>query len=213
MKDNMKRGRMCRSSRFVAAMGGLLILLVFGIRGQESHPPRPPQSQIEDFYADYNFICSLSTREERARLAAHLDEGDLPQHITNRRMIEVFHRMRRILEQIHLMDPEMVKPPKRPWNRLEHLFRADAYEVSHLRMTIDGSAVEVKVYTLEPEEVMHFIQEYENTVEGDRKPDPEECLASPGRAAVITQEVHLWRPWGGKWKKLDSHFTFLEHRE
>jgi hypothetical protein len=204
---------MQRFNRFLMVTGGMLYLLVFGIWGQNSQKDRPPQSQIEEFYADYNFICFLSTREERARLAAHLDVGDLPPDITNLRMRAVFHRMRRILERIHVLDPEMVKPPRMPWNRLEHLYRADGYEVSQFRLTNDGAAVGVKVYHLEPEEIMHFIQEYEKTNEGDRQPDPGEWLASSGRAAVLTQEIHLWRPVGGKWKKLDSHFTFLEHKK
>ncbi len=203
---------MQRLIRLLPLWGGLIFWLAAGVWGQGSQKLRPPQSQIEEFYADYNFICSLSTRQERARLAAHLDGDDPPPDMTDRRLIEIFHRMRRIQESIHVQDPEMVKPLGKPWRRLEHLFQADGYEVSRLSLTDDGAAVEVRVYHLEPEQVMHFIREFEQTIEAERQPDPEEWLASQGRAADLAKEVHLWKPWRGKWMKLDSHFTFLEHK-
>ncbi len=170
---------------------------------------RPPIKHIREFYVDYNFVCCLSTKAERARLAGYLEQDSLPEDIDSRRHQAVFRSMKRILGRIYVVDPEMAMTPGGPWARLEFLFRADRYDVKDIRRTQQGAAVDVEVMTLKPEEILRFIKGYEAAAEKDEVL-PETALESaPGPDAGFTKEVHVWHPRQGRWMKLDSHYTYL----
>lgn len=190
-------------------MGALLLIGLAAALAAQSES-RPPLTQIEDFYTDYNFVCCLSTKAERACLAGYLDQDSLPEEMDSQRNKAVFRRMKRILERVFVVDPDMVKAPGGPWTRLEYVFRADQYGVKEIRRTPEGAAVDVEVATLKPEEILRFIQSFEAAVEREETL-PEAVLESvPGPGGNISKEVHVWHPRQGRWMKLDSHYTFLK---
>ncbi len=187
-------------------------LLLMGIAAAPSAQTEsgPPLTQIEEFYTDYNFVCCLSTKAERARLAGYLDQDSLPEDMDSQRNKAVFRRMKRILERIYVVDPNMVKAPGGPWTRLEYVFRADQYGVKKIRRTPEGAAVDVEVTTLKPEEILRFIQSYEAAVEREETLPEAVLKSAPGLGGNISKEVHVWHPRQGRWMKLDSHYTFLK---
>lgn len=202
-----------RLSRAGPVAGILVLVGLAGVFAQQSDS-RPPVTHIREFYTDYNFVCCMSTKAERARLADFLDQDLLPENIDSHRHQEVFRRMKRILGRIHVVDPEMAITPGGPWARLEFLFRADRYEVKDIRRTDRGAAVDVEVLTLKPEEILRFIKSYDAAAEQDETL-PEMAVNStntPNQDAVFTKEVHVWHPRLGRWMKLDSHFTFLKEK-
>ena len=210
----MQRGMSKLGSRRSLVLGGILFLGLAAILAAQSES-RPPITQIREFYTDYNFVCCLSTKAERARLAGYLDQNSLPEDIDSLRHNAVFQKMKRILEHIFVMDPEMARSPGGPWFRLEYVFRADRYGVKEIRRTQEGAAVDVEVMTLKPEEVLRFIKSYDTAVEkGEASPEAAlNSLRSSNKEAVFSKEVHVWHPRQGRWMKLDSHFTFLKDKK
>ena len=205
---------MKRLSRAGPLVGILVLAGVAGVFAKQSDS-RPPVTHIREFYTDYNFVCCLSTKAERARLAGYLEQDLLPEDIDSLRHNAVFRRMKRILERINVVDSRMAITPGGPWTRLEFLFRADMYEVKEIRRTSQGAAVDVEILTLKPEEILRFIKRYDAAAEQDETL-PEMAVKNPhtpNQNAVFTKEVHVWHPRQGRWMKLDSHFTFLKEKK
>jgi hypothetical protein len=168
-------------------------------------------AQVDQFYEDLNFIGSLTTKDERTRLAGYLTRPHTEPVLKNDRQRQVFRRMQRVRDCVLVVDPEMVKNPvKEAWTPLRNLFRTDLVVIKKLRRTTEGAAVDVVSYDLSPEPVLRFIREFEEAPENWAFPSAEELLARLGRGMVRSQEVHLWKKRGGRWMKLDSHFTFLD---
>ena len=186
----------------------LCLGLVAGMLNGGEDPP--PLSQIEEFYSDYNFISSLTTIGERTSLAAGLKKYTLPKDMDSRRFREVFERMIRVSQRVHVVDPEMLAPQDRSWDPMKQLFRSEFFDVMSMRTTKDGVAVTVATHAVEPQEVLRFIQDYEDPPEGWRYPSHDELLNRLARVNIRTREIHLWQVKGGRWMKLDSHFTFLD---
>lgn len=184
--------------------------LVVGMLNGWEDPP--PLSHIEEFYSDYNFVCSLTTSGERTRLAACLKTHRLPEDLDTERLREVFRRMQRVSERIHVVDPEMLAPQDRSWDPLKQLFRSELFDVKSMRTTKDGVAVTLATHAVEPQEVLRFIQDYEDPPEGWEYPSQNELLNRMARGNIRTREIHLWQVKGGRWMKLDSHFTFLDRK-
>ena len=182
--------------------------LVVGMLNGWEDPP--PLSQIEAFYSDYNFISSLTTIGERTSLAAGLKTYTLPKDMDSPRHREVFERMIRVSQRVHVVDPEMLAPQDRSWDPMEQLFRSEFFDVMSMRTTKDGVAVTIATHAVEPQEVLRFIQDYEDPPEGWRYPSQDELLSRLARVNIRTREIHLWQVKGGRWMKLDSHFTFLD---
>jgi hypothetical protein len=166
--------------------------------------------QIDQFYEDLNFIGSLTTKAERARLAGFLARPHFEPDLKNERQRKVFERMLRVRERVMVVDPEMVKSPAdEPWTPWRNLFRTDLVIIKKLRRTAEGAAVDVESYDLSPEPVLRFIREFEQAPDDWALPSVDELLSRLGRGTVRSQEVHVWKKRGGRWLKLDSHFTFL----
>jgi len=179
--------------------------------GIDQGEDRTPQfSQIQDFYSDLNFIGSLSTRSERARLTGYLDGTDPDPRLENERLREILRRMRRVCDCILFMDPHMLKSSQKDRPLLQYLFGDDLLEVQKIRRTQEGMAVEVAAYDLDPAPVLHFIREFEEAPEGWRFPPLEKLLAELAGGSARSREVHLWKQKNGRWMKQDSHFTFLD---
>jgi hypothetical protein len=193
-------------------MGALLLIGLAAALAAQSES-RPPMTQIREFYTDYNFVCCLSTKAERARLAGYLDQDSLPEDIDSLRHNAVFQRMKRIQGRIFVVDPEMAKAPGEPWKRLEYVFRADRYGVKEIRRIPEGAAVDVEVLTLKPEEILRFIKSYDAAAKADETLPEAAFKSTPNQDAVITKEVHVWHPRQGRWMKLDSHYTFLKDKK
>jgi hypothetical protein len=170
----------------------------------------PPLSHIEEFYADFNTVCSLTTSGERGRLVPCLETYRLPEDLDTERLREVFRLMKRVSQRIHVVDPEMLAPKHRSWDPVKQLFRAQFFEIKGLRNTGNGAAVTVATHVLEPEKVLRFIQEYEDPPQGWEFPSMAELLNRVGSGVTRSQEIHIWQVKGGRWVKLDSHFTFLD---
>ena len=193
----------------VWAAGNVLFnaALADGVQGDMTASIR----KIDQFYEDLNFIGSLTTKVERSRLAGYLTRPHAEPVLENERQRKVFERMRRVRECVTVVDPEMVKnPAKEAWAPWQHLFRTDLVIIKNLRHTAEGAAVDVVAYDLRPEPILRFIQEYEQAPDDWMFPSAEELLARLGRGIIRSQEVHLWKNRGGRWMKLDSHFTFLD---
>jgi hypothetical protein len=186
----------------------LCLGLVAGMLNAGEDPP--PLSQIEEFYSDYNFISSLTSIGERTSLAAGLKTYTLPKDMDSRRFREVFERMIRVSQRVHVVDPEMLAPQDRSWDPMKQLFRSEFFDVMSMRTTKDGVAVTIATHAVEPQEVLRFIQDYEDPPEGWRYPSQDELLNRLARVNIRTREIHLWQVKGGRWMKLDSHFTYLD---
>ena len=95
-----------------------------------------PQLIPEDilaFYRDYNFVCSFTTPAERVRLAACLDDGVLPKELDSQRHHEVFSRMKRLIHQVLILDPDMVIPSGAGKNLQKLVFSQELFEVQDFR--------------------------------------------------------------------------------
>lgn len=170
--------------------------------------------EIDQFYADLNFIGSLSTKAERTRLSGYLARPHFTPDLKNERQQRVFERMLRVRERVLVADPEMAKNPAgEAWTPGRNLFRTDLVIIRKLRRTTEGASVEVVSYDLSPEPVLRFIREFEQAPDDWAFPSAEELLARLGRGIIRSQEVHLWKKRGNRWMKLDSHFTFLDGKK
>jgi len=198
--------------KFLLGLAGMAIVL--GLVGGEMNAREdpPPLSHIEEFYSDYNFVSSLTTSGERTRLAAGLKTNTLPKGMDSERLREVFMRMVRVSQRIHVIDPEMLAPQYRSWDPLKQFFRSEFFNVKSMRTTKDGVAVTVATHAVEPQEVLRFIQEYEHPPEGWKFPPMNELLSRVGQGVIRSQEIHLWQVMFDRWMKLDSHFTFLNEK-
>lgn len=201
---------MANISKLVWGMAGTAVLFSLAWGGMQTEGDLPPLSQIEEFYSDYNFICSLTTIGERTSLAAGLKTYTLPKDIDSPRLREVFERMIRVSQRVHVVDLEMLAPRDRSWDPMKQLFRSEFFDVVSMRNTKDGVAVTIATHVIEPQEVLRFIQDYEDPPEGWRYPSQDELLNRLARVNIRTREIHLWQVKSGRWMKLDSHFTFLD---
>jgi len=199
--------------RFLCGPAALAAVFCLAWGGMQTTEDPPPLSQIEEFYSDYNFISSLTTIGERASLAAGLKTYTFPDEMDGERLREVFKRMIRVSQRVHVVDPEMLAPQDRSWDPLQRLFRSEFFDVKGMRTTKDGVAVTVATHAVEPQEVLHFIQDYEDPPEGWEYPDADELLKRLARGNVRSKEIHLWQTKGGRWMKLDSHFTYLDEKK
>ncbi len=199
--------------RLICGTAALAALLGLAFWGMQTEEDPPPLTQIEDFYSDYNFVSSLTTIGERTSLAAGLKTYTLPEDMDSKRLREVFQRMIRVSQRIHVVDRGMLHPRDRSWDPLKQLFRAQFFDVQTMRTTKDGVAVSVTTHAVEPQEVLRFIQVYEDPPEGWKHPSEEELLARLGRGNIRSREIHLWQVKGGRWMKLDSHFTYLDQKK
>ncbi|MGB2907192.1 MAG: hypothetical protein WBB73_08820 [Candidatus Aminicenantaceae bacterium] len=198
--------------KLLLGLAGMVIVLGLVVGGMNAREDSPPLSHIEEFYSDYNFVSSLTTSGERIRLAAGLKTYTLPKGMDSERLREVFKRMIRVSQRIHVVDPGMLAPQERSWDPLKQLFRSEFFDVKSMRTSKDSVAVTVTTHAVEPEQVMRFIQEYENPPKGWEFPPMNQLLSRVGQEVIRSQEIHLWQAKFGHWMKLDSHFTFLNEK-
>jgi hypothetical protein len=203
---------MANLNKLLLGLAGVVIVLGLVVGGMNTREDSPPLSHIEEFYSDTNFISSLTTIGERTSLASGLKTYTLPEDMDSERLREVFKRMIRVSQRIHVVDPGMLAPQERSWDPLKQLFRSEYFDVKSMQTTKDGVAVTVTTHAVEPEQVLRFIQEYENPPKGWKFPPMNELLRRVGQEVIRTREIHLWQVKGGRWMKIDSHFTYLNEK-
>lgn len=166
---------------------------------------------ILEFYRNYNFVCAFTTRSERMRLVSCLEDGVLPKEFESQRYQEVLSRMKRLIAQVLIIDPEMVMPRGVGKDLQKVVFRQELFEVHSYRRIKDGAGVDVLTYSMQPETALRYIQEYENN-QGDtsKLPTEDEILNEARSLIEQRRETHNWSYINGRWMKTFANYIFLK---
>ena len=165
--------------------------------------------QISEFYDDYNFVSSFSTKSERGQLIKCFSRQELPDELRSKRMEKVFNLMKKLNRRIMSLDSKMVILV-RP--RRYSFFRSELVEIRDVKVSKKETSVKVYVYRLDPETNLRFISLYEESGGDEREIPPDEMriqMASPKLAPRI--EIHKWILTGERWMKEDVNLIFLIH--
>ncbi len=167
--------------------------------------------EILEFYRNYNFVCAFTTQSERMRLASCLEDGVLPREFADQRYLDVFSRMKRLIAQVLIIDPEMVLPQGVGGDLQKVVFRQELFEVHHYRRMKNGAGVDVLTYSILPEMALRYIQEYEDN-QGDpsKLPTEDEILEEARSMIEQRRETHNWNYINGRWMKTFANYVFLK---
>jgi hypothetical protein len=191
----------------------LSLFLLFLTSSQIIHSTEVSKSpevpfEISEFYSDYNFICSFSTRPERDRLASYFNQEKPPIHLKSPRLIKILKLMKKLSSQVKKANPQMRVRPHRARSS-SNIFQSELIEVKNVRLFGKKASVEVVAYVLGPNLV--FIEQYEKN-EGDENkiPSEMELIDSLKKTAAPRKEFHQWIHQGHRWVKLDVNLVFLK---
>ncbi len=166
---------------------------------------------ILEFYRNYNYVCAFTTPSERMRMAACLDDGVLPAEMDSRRYHEIFSRMKRVIAQVLIIDPEMVLPHGVGKNLQKVVFRQELFEVRAFRRNNGEAGIDVFAYALEPEMALRYISEFEDNQGDSSKITTEAEILQEARSRIVQRrETHNWNYRNGRWMKSFSSYVFLK---
>ena len=196
----MNRGK--RLTWFIVA----LVFMVLSL-SPSSIPP-----EISEFYEDYNFVASFSTPSERDTLIDCFSQDVLPEDIRTDRMNRVFRLMKKLYSRIARIDPKMVLyvGPRTPYIR--YFFHSELLDIKKIDRSDKKAAVEVLAYSVEPEFVSRYIQQYEtNQDEEEKVPSDEERIESVKSRIMPKTEFHIWLYQNGHWMKAEHKNVYIKN--
>jgi len=178
---------------------------------------KQPESQglpleISEYYQNYNFISSFSSKPERETLVRYLDQEKLPEKLKSDRLEKVFQLMKRVKAKVMKFDPKMsvgVKP------NLGNIFPSVMIEVRDFKQNGTEISVEVFSYGLKPEENFRFIALYDER-RGNEKEIPSEkerIEAAKSKSKFSpSKEIHKWFYVDGQWMRQEANVVFLKDK-
>lgn len=186
-----------------------MVALVFMVLSLSSSSIPP---EISEFYEDYNFVASFSTPSERDKLIDCFSQDVLPEDIRTDRMNRVFRLMKKLYFRIARIDPKMVQHvgPRTPYIR--YFFHSELLYIKKIDRSSQKAAVEILAYSIEPEFVSRYIQQYEtNQDEEKRVPSDEERIESVKSRIVPKTEFHIWLYQNGLWMKAEHKNVYIKN--
>lgn len=169
----------------------------------------PPQ--IEEFYEDYNFVASFSTPAEREKIIDYFEREVLPEDIRSKRFNQVFRMMKKLYSRMLRFDPEMVihRGPRKAY--IKYFFNSELLEARKIERSDKKAVVEVLSYSVEPEFVNRFIDQfYENAGEEDKIPSDEERVKTVKSKIIPRVEFHIWYFQEGIWMKAEHKNVYIK---
>jgi hypothetical protein len=136
----------------------------------------------------------------------------IPEEIEPQRLGKVFNQMKRLKDQFHVLDSEMVLwagPTPKFW---KFHFRPVLFDVLSFQVSGDTAFVDVMSYEVEPDMILKFISVYEQN-KGDVQKMPsskERILLAKCRAPG--KVFHRWVCQNGKWKKRVADLYQLDEK-
>jgi hypothetical protein len=170
----------------------------------------PPE--ISEFYEDYNFVASFSTPSERDTLIDCFSQDVLPEDIRTDRMNRVFRLMKKLYSRIARIDPKMVQHVGPRTQYIRYFFHSELLDIKKVDKSSKKAAVEVLAYSVEPEFVNRYIQQYEtNQDEKEKVPSDEERIESVKSRIIPRPEFHIWLYQNGRWMKAEHKNVYIKN--
>ena len=169
----------------------------------------PPE--ISEFYEDYNFVASFSTPSERDTLIDCFSQDVLPEDIRTDRMNRVFRLMKKLYSRIVRIDPKMVRHvgPRAPY--IKYFFHSELLDIKKIDQSSKKAVVEVLAYSVEPEFVNRYIQQYETLQDKEKKvPSDKERIESVKSRIIPKTEFHIWLYQNGRWMKAEHKNIYIK---
>jgi hypothetical protein len=165
--------------------------------------------EISKFYEDYNFVASFSTPSERDTLIDCFSRDILPEDIRTDRMNRVFRLMKKLYTNIARIDPEMIMGPRTMF--IKYFFHPELMEIKKIEQSSEKAVVEIQAYSVDPEFVNRYIQQFESNQDEEKKvtPDEERIESIKGRIVPRT-EFHIWLFQNGKWMKTEHKNIYIK---
>ena len=173
-------------------------------------PSSIPQ-EISEFYEDYNFVASFSTPSERDTLIDCFSHDILPEDIRTDRMNRVFRLMKKLYSNIARIDPEMVQfvGPRKQF--IKYFFHPELLEIKKVDQSSKKAVVKIQAYSVGPEFVNRYIQQFEsNQDEGKKVAPDEERIESIKGLIVPRTEFHIWLYQNGRWMKAEHKNVYIK---
>jgi len=169
----------------------------------------PPE--ISGFYEDYNFVASFSTPSERGLLIEYFSQDVLPDEIRSDRLSRVFRLMKKTYSRITRIDPKMVQHVGPRKQYIKYFFRSELLEIKKIQTSAKKATVEILAYSVEPEFVNRYIQQYDQDQEEIRIPSDEELLESAKNQIIPKTEFHIWLHLDGNWMKAAHKNVYIKN--
>lgn len=185
----------------------IALVLLFGGLYPSSIPP-----EISEYYEDYNFIATFSTPSERDMLIDCFSEDALPEDIRTDRMNRIFRLMKRLYARIARIDPKMVQHvgPRKPY--IKYFFHSELLDIKKIERSGKKAVVEILAYSVEPEFVSRYIQQYEASQDAEEKVPPvEERIESIQSRVIPKTEFHVWLYQNGSWMKAEHKNIYVKN--
>lgn len=202
-----------KSTSVIIASALVLIFTHLGLSGERPYfydltsLPR----QIAEFYEDYNFVASFSTPAEREKIIDNFEREFLPEDIRSARFNQVFRMMKKLYSRMVRFDPEMVihRGPRKPY--IKYFFNSELLETQNVERTDKKAVVEVLTYSVEPEFVNRFINQFnDNAGEEDKIPSNEERMKTVKSKVIPKIEFHIWYFQEGTWMKAEHKNIYIK---
>jgi hypothetical protein len=185
----------------------LMVVLALMNVSPSSLPP-----EISEFYEDYNFVASFSTPSERDSLIDCFSYEVLPEDIRTDRMNRVFRLMKKLYSRIARIDPQMVQPVGPRTRYIKYFFHTELLDVQKIDRSGKKAVVEILAYSVEPEFINRYIQQYETNQENeDGIPSNQERIDSIKSRIVPRTEFHIWLYQNGQWMKAEHKNIYIKN--
>ncbi len=168
-------------------------------------------TEISEFYEDYNFVASFSTPSERDALIDCFSQDILPEDIRTDRMNRVFRLMKKLYSNIARIDPEMVMSvgPRTPYIR--YFFHPELLEIKEIDQSNKKAVVEIHAYSVGPEFVNRYIQQFESNQDEEKKVTPDEERIESIKGLIVPRtEFHIWLYQSGRWMKAEHKNVYIK---
>ena len=152
----------------------------------------PGTGQIKEFYETLNLVNSYSRISARHYIAKHF--SDLPTEYASERMTLVWALMQKLDQRIVRLDDSMIKGVPRWW------MPSALYTVLSVAAEGDECAVRVRVSSVRPTAVSHFLDGFDEEHTDLKELPPAVPQELRARAHTVGEEIHKWR-FGDGWKK------------
>jgi hypothetical protein len=173
--------------------------------------PYPLPSEISEFYEDYNFVASFSTPSERDMLIGYFSLEILPEEIRSERLNRVFRLMKKLHSRIARLDPKMMRHLGPRNQYIKYFFRSELLEIKKVDTSGKKATVEILAYSLEPEFVNRYIQQYAQNQREEDVPSDEERIESVKSQIIPKTEFHVWLFLDGNWMKAVHKNIFIKN--
>jgi hypothetical protein len=192
------------------------LVLIFSYPGLSNGRPYSydftsiPQ-QIVEFYEDYNFVASFSTPAEREKLIDNFEREVLPGDIRSERFNQVFRTMKRLYSCMVRFDPDMViyHGPRKA--AIKYFFNSELLETRKIERSDKKAVVEVLSYSVEPEFINRFIDQFnESAGQEDKMPSHEDRMNTVKSKIILRVELHIWYLQHGKWMKAEHKNIYIK---